>query len=238
MTETTPATQNEITRGGLVLAGLLLIGATGFAIWLLVGLWPDRMPNPRSNCMWYTGKLFHVRLLDSCAEAPVLIPGVPATVITDSLHPAADSLAKDSTAVTVKPAISPASDGLIQLNTLLLILVALGGFLGNLIHISTSFTTFIGSQAYKRSWTLWYFVKPFTAAALAVALYFSFRAGFLNYSNDASNLNLYGIMALSFLAGLFTDTATLKLKEVFEVLFRPKEQRPDAIETDDKNKNG
>ena len=48
-------------------------------------------------------------------------------------------------------------------------------------------------------------------------------------SGDATNINLYGLMTISLLTGLFTDRATQKLKEFFDVLFNPKEERPDPI---------
>ncbi|WP_298739206.1 hypothetical protein [uncultured Chitinophaga sp.] len=118
----------------------------------------------------------------------------------------------------------------VHINTLLLILVAFGGFLGNMIYIAASFTTYVGSGKFRKSWTLWYCVKPFSAAALAIAMYFVFRGGFLNMSDASSNINIYGLMTLSLLAGLFTDRTTLKLKEVFDVLLKPKEERPDALE--------
>jgi hypothetical protein len=118
----------------------------------------------------------------------------------------------------------------IQFNTLMLLLVATAGFLGNMIHIASSFTTFIGSNQFKRSWILWYCVKPFTASALALVIYFAFRAGFLNSNDPGNTLNIYGIMTVSALSGLFTDTATQKMKEVFEVIFKPKETRPDSLE--------
>jgi hypothetical protein len=120
----------------------------------------------------------------------------------------------------------------IHINTLLLILVAFGGFLGNMIYIAASFTTYVGSGKFRKSWTLWYCIKPFSAAALAITLYFVFRGGFLNMSDESANINIYGLMTLSLLAGLFTDRTTLKLKEVFDVLLKPKEERPDALEND------
>jgi len=123
-----------------------------------------------------------------------------------------------------------ATGPLIHINTLLLILVAFGGFLGNMIYIAASFTTYVGSGKFRKSWTLWYFVKPFSAAALAITLYFVFRGGFLNMSDASSNINIYGLMTLSLMAGLFTDRTTLKLKELFDVLLKPKEERPDALE--------
>lgn len=51
-------------------------------------------------------------------------------------------------------------------------------------------------------------------------------------SDDVVNINLYGVMTMAILSGLFTDRATLKLKEVFDVLLRPKEERSDPLKTD------
>lgn len=118
----------------------------------------------------------------------------------------------------------------LHINTILLILVAMAGFLGNMIHIATSLTTFVGNNQFVRSWLLWYVVRPFTGAALAVGVYFVFRGGFLNMSDDSTNINLYGIMTVSVLTGLFTDRATQKLKEVFETLFKPKEDRNNPLD--------
>lgn len=117
----------------------------------------------------------------------------------------------------------------IHLNTILMILVAAMGFLGNMVHIASSFTSFIGNGTFEKRWILWYCVKPFTAAGLAIIIYFVIRAGFMGYGSDASSVNLYGILALSALAGLFTDNATLKLKEVFDVIFKPKDERGDRL---------
>jgi IPT/TIG domain len=120
-------------------------------------------------------------------------------------------------------------DSRIHLNMILLILVALMGFLGNMVHIASSFTAFVGNGSFKRSWILWYCVKPFTAAALAIIVYFIIRAGFLSYGTGAAGVSLYGILSLSAFAGLFTDSATLKLKEIFEVIFKPKDERQDKL---------
>lgn len=117
----------------------------------------------------------------------------------------------------------------IDLNTLILLLVALSGFLGNIIHIGSSFTNFVGGGKFRRSWLLWYFVKPFTAAALAVGVYIIFRAGFLNSAEATASVNLYGVISIAILAGLYTDMATLKLKEVFGVIFNTNTVRPDPL---------
>lgn len=121
----------------------------------------------------------------------------------------------------------------IHLNSLLMILVALCGFFGNMIFLSSSFTTFVANKRFDRSWLLWYCVKPFTASALAMGVYFAIRGGLLNLDSNGNNINLYGTLTLAFLTGLFTDRATEKLKELVDVLFRPKEKRPDSLDSND-----
>lgn len=243
---------NEITKSGKFWAGFVLVFVTVLAITAIIAIWPDRTPpvNASDDASWYRFKLFHVSLIkDSPCTAP-------ATDVkrTDSLKKllalAKDSIAngKDSSATarlssqvsSLEKQISAAAETKpvcckeenqcrIHLNTILLLLVALMGLLGNMIHISSSFTTYVGNNDFKKSWILWYWVKPFTAAGLALIVYFIIRAGFLSYGTGASNISLYGILALSALAGLFTDSATLKLKEVFEVIFKPKDERADKL---------
>ncbi|HSZ33781.1 MAG TPA: hypothetical protein VK772_10730 [Puia sp.] len=233
--------ENEITRFGKIIAGMLLIILTTSSIIFIIGYWPDKLPIPGSHLSDYSNRLFHIRLLDTNELAQFNERHVRhiAKKVNDSalLAGVTDSarriFLRDSAAKVDSGRNSTfsgyRSSRTIDLNTILIVLVAIGGFLGNMIHIATSFTTFVGAGQFKRSWILWYCVKPFTASALAITLYFAFRAGFLNYSNDASNINLFGTMTLAIMAGLFTDMATEKLKEIFEVTFRPKEVRPDPL---------
>jgi hypothetical protein len=235
---------NEITRTGKIFAGLLLIILTSSSIITVIGYWPDRLPAPGSKLTIYSNKIFHVRLLDTnaiarldkCAERAggktvqvKLFDSVKSVNGIDSVKKTDSSIGFDSLVRLNRHAHGHRGHRTIDLNTLLLLLVAAGGFLGNMIHLSTSFTTFIGAEKFKRSWILWYCVKPFTASALSITLYFAFRAGFLNYSSDASNINLYGVMTLAILTGLFTDIATQKLKEIFQVAFNPKDDRPNKL---------
>ncbi|PWV45007.1 hypothetical protein [Chitinophaga sp. S165] len=237
---------NEITAIGKFYAGVIIIFFTFFSAFYLVGHWPDRIPGPKDDIApLYTFRWFHVRLVDSTPDTSTVKQETAVTAESD----AADStqIKSDSTVDSTTPVPLPkdaavsgqkisvtrmdilSEDKLMHINTLLLILVAVAGFLGNMIHISASFTSYIGAGKFRKSWILWYCVKPFTAAALALAVYFVFRGGFLNMSDDGANINIYGVMTISILSGLFTDRATLKLKEVFEVLFRPKEERPDQL---------
>ncbi|SDP31924.1 hypothetical protein SAMN05428975_1135 [Mucilaginibacter sp. OK268] len=230
-----PCYRNQISNVEKVIAGILLSLLTLLALVTIIAFWPDKLPSSGSTAR-YDYRLFNVTLLDSAC----INYGKP------SIHPISNTVAaySDTAKKVVEAGKTPNVAALvhcttpvnirdtIQFNTLMLLLVAVSGFLGNMVHISTSFTTFIGAGQFKRSWLLWYCVKPFTAAALAVIVYFAFRAGFLNSNDPGNTLNIYGIMTISALAGLFTDIATQKLKEIFEVIFRPKEARPDSLKDD------
>lgn len=241
--------EKQISTFGKILAGTLLIFFTASAIYLIIGFWPDKMPLP-NGCSLYENKLFNVKLLKDCNQhlnADSATKNVATSKVIDSTKDLEkkDSLIKINTVKSKDTAFADTSNNqtsreqtsnynceeptTIELNTLLLILVALSGFLGNMIHIGTSFTTFIGMGTYKKSWLLWYLVRPFTASALAIAFYFVLRGGFLNYSNDAGNINIYGVLSFSMLVGLFTDIATQKLKEIFQAAFNPKDKRTDTL---------
>jgi hypothetical protein len=250
---------NEISTTGQIIAGALLILFILIPGYILIAWWPDRLPAAKEAIRpLYINERFHVRLAgipDSSGMDTISLAG-PAqkrdstAAIQDSQKVAAkDSLPpKDSLLATATSATkdSPAPHhaptaphprypikGLIHINTLLLILVAAAGFLGNMIYITSSFTTFIGAVKFKRSWLLWYFVKPFTAAGLALGVYFVFRGGFLNMSDDSTSINIYGLITISILTGLYTDRATLKLGEVVNTIFgfKPDENdhRPDKL---------
>jgi hypothetical protein len=245
-----PGTEdNQINGWGKFLAGLLLVAFILFGIIVLLAFWPDRLPATSTAASVYRYRLFHMQLLDSPTSIARRDSIKLAAIDSEMRHRLADSneLAnpkKDSVARRLADSgrlhwrnghhfkyatrwrrIGPR----ISLNSILLILVAAAGFLGNMVHIASSLTSYVGAGKFKRNWILWYFVKPFTASALAIIIYFVLRAGFLNYSDNANNLNIYGILSLSALAGLFTDMATQKLQEIFEVIFKPKDNRPDKL---------
>jgi len=110
----------------------------------------------------------------------------------------------------------------ISLNSLILILVAAAGFLGNMIYVVKSFTAFVGIGTFNKQWILWYVLKPFSAVGLAIVIYFV-----LNNSDDVftKGVNLNGIVGVAALTGLFTDMAMVKLKDIFEVIVKPNEDK-------------
>lgn len=129
----------------------------------------------------------------------------------------------------IKDGVVPSGVKTLHLNIILFLLVALAGFMGSMVHLASSFTNYIGSEKFKRSWLLWYFVKPFTAAGVAFIFFLVLKAGLLNF-DAGGGVNPYGIVILSALAGLFTDKATIKLEEIFTTLFKPKDDRPNKLD--------
>ena len=119
--------------------------------------------------------------------------------------------------------------GILNINTIMFLLVALAGFLGSMIHVGSSFVSYVGCGKLKRNWLLWYIVKPFTGAGIGIIFYFVVKAGILNF-NGSESANPHGLIMLAVLAGLFTDKATLKLEEIFTALFHPKDERTDKID--------
>jgi IPT/TIG domain len=212
------AAQSEISVKGKWLAGFLLILFTAGTAIIMIAHWPDRMPSPRAESAKYKYQWFAVSLYSQTDSVRLDSAGNEIEL--------ASRLVPDMKTVVKKPRC------FIDLNTLIMLLIALGGFLGNMVHIGTSFTNYVGADKFRKRWILWYCVKPFTAAALAVGIYIIFRAGFLNGANATTNINLYGVVSIAILAGLFTDKATDKLRQVFGVIFQTNEApRPDPLDS-------
>ncbi len=104
----------------------------------------------------------------------------------------------------------------------LLLLLALMGALGGMIHGISSFTTFVGNREFLPSWLWWYIFKPFLAALVAIVVFLVFRAGFGVGSFSLAGADCLRVAAFAGLIGLFHEPATLKLKDIFETLFTPR----------------
>jgi hypothetical protein len=109
----------------------------------------------------------------------------------------------------------------------LLLAVAVLGALGGTLHAVSSFATYVGNRALVRSWLWWYLLRAPIGSMVAVTLYFVIVGGLLAPGAEERAFNPYGLAALSALAGLMSETATMKLREVFEALFRPRDSRKD-----------
>jgi len=110
------------------------------------------------------------------------------------------------------------------------------GALGSYIHLTTSFTDYLGNRQFVSSWKWWYVLRPFIGSALAVIVYCAVRGGLISGGAGAGDLSPYGVTALAGLAGMFSKQATDKLKEVFEDLFKAeKPPRADPLKPQPKD---
>jgi hypothetical protein len=131
--------------------------------------------------------------------------------------------------------------GTIQVGTSLeerlLLLVIVAGALGSYIHSATSYSDFRGNRQFNSSWTLWYVLRPLIGVSLAMVVYFATRGGLLLLivngaeASKASNINPFGVAAVSGLTGMFSKQAADKLAEVFNTLFKSTgdENRNDSL---------
>jgi hypothetical protein len=100
----------------------------------------------------------------------------------------------------------------------LLILAMLAGILGALVHVTTSFATYLGNRELDRSWVPWFALRPLIGMTLGLLFYLIVRAGFVT-SNGADSVNPFGVTAISGLAGLFSKQTVDKLRDIFEHAF-------------------
>lgn len=101
----------------------------------------------------------------------------------------------------------------------LAILVVLAGALGSTVHASTSFSKYLGMQRFYVSWIWWYLLRPFVGGMLALIVYFGIRGGILVNGNGPESINLFGILTLAALSGMFSKQAIDKLNSMFSKLF-------------------
>ena len=106
----------------------------------------------------------------------------------------------------------------------LVLLVMVVGLIGSYIHTTISFVNFAGNRSLVKSWIWYYAARPFAGAFLALVFYLVLRGGLLSVDAGIQDINQYGILAVSGLAGLFSKQATEKLKEIFVNLFKTKKQ--------------
>ncbi|MGH9363373.1 MAG: hypothetical protein ACRD2T_15795, partial [Thermoanaerobaculia bacterium] len=107
------------------------------------------------------------------------------------------------------------------------------------VHATQSFTSYVGNRKFASSWTWWYILRIPVGAALALLFYFVLRGGLLpagTLKTETGDINLFGIISFSGLAGLFSKQAVDKLGEVFDTLFRTAadQKRGDKLEDNPK----
>lgn len=105
----------------------------------------------------------------------------------------------------------------------LLLIVLAAGALGCLIHGLKSIAVFIGNRNAVSSWFWWYVTRPLLGMAMSLIFYSLLRGGFLAGTQaDAKVISPFGVLAIGALVGMFTEKASGKLAEIFDMLFRSK----------------
>lgn len=114
----------------------------------------------------------------------------------------------------------------------LLLLVFFTGAFGSCVYALKSFADYRGENRLYDSWFTYYLIQPFEGAGTAFLLYLVIRGGFLaGTAADVKTVNLFGMCAIAGLSGAFSDIAFLKLREVFQTLFKPQDDRGGKMST-------
>jgi len=106
----------------------------------------------------------------------------------------------------------------------LLFIVAVAGALGSSIQTAKSYAGHVAAGRFNANFISWYFMRFPVGIGLALLVYLVIRGGFLTGSFSASadvatNVNPFGIAAISALTGMFAREASAKLSEVFSNTF-------------------
>ena len=126
-------------------------------------------------------------------------------------------------------------DLLLKPEVRLLLVAMVCGAIGGVLHGIRSFADFAGNRQLKRSWLWWYIARIPVGSILAMICYFLVRGGFLTTSVDSTEINIYGIAAISTLAGLFSEDSVRKLTEVFQAILNLRDNREDKIDAPNEN---
>ena len=112
----------------------------------------------------------------------------------------------------------------------LYLLVLLMGALGSSVYALKSIGDYRGANKLLGSWTVFYLIQPFEGSGIAILMYLVVRGGFLGTGSTSDSINVFGMCAIAGLSGAFSDTAFMKLNEVFDTLFKPKDSRGGKID--------
>jgi hypothetical protein len=121
--------------------------------------------------------------------------------------------------------------GGISQESLFLLLVAFMGAFGSSVYALKSLADYLGDGKLYEEWGTYFLIQPFEGAGIAVLMYLVVRGGFTGASGgDVKSVNQFGICAIAGLAGAFSDTAFMKLREVFQTLFKPQDSRGGKVD--------
>ncbi len=112
------------------------------------------------------------------------------------------------------------------------IIVILAGTLGGSFVPYRSFNSFLGRRKLIMSWDSFYLFRPIQGSIMGLISYVLIRSGIYAGVPGASiaDANLFVVAAGALVAGLYSDELYSKFHEVFDLLFKVKDQKGDTIE--------
>jgi len=122
--------------------------------------------------------------------------------------------------------------GSISADVNLLLIAVFVGALGGLLHSLRSLSSYVGERQLRWSWVLFYLLLPAVGAMLSLIFYLLVRGGLISPEGSGTDLNPYGIAAISALVGLFTGQAAEMLKSVFSTLFAKAKSGTDTLSSE------
>lgn len=137
--------------------------------------------------------------------------------------------------VTYIPFISGGIDVIYTEEQRIIFLVCLAGALGGGVYMGISFAYHTAIDDLEKQYWYWYLSRPFVGASLAVIVYFLLRGGLFSSSASNNDINLYTVIAIACLVGMFSKQAIAKLTTIANQLFE-KGNYPEKDEKEDEGK--
>ena len=226
ITQSSQLPKRYVTWSGTILTAVLMLGWGALVIVNIVEAWPTSTP-----------AAVDVTVVDTLGQVtPTEIDSLEARVAR-----AATAMVREATEAsdTIRVYALVWSTDIVGVSwdTRLLLISLWFGALGSLLHdAGASFATFAGNRQLVASWVPWYIVRPLLGAGLATVFYVVLRAGFATTGGSpVANVSHFTVAAAAALVGLFTQRATVKLREVFDAVFPPREkdQHSDGLAGDE-----
>jgi hypothetical protein len=125
------------------------------------------------------------------------------------------------------------SDLTLRREFLFFLAVALAGALGGLIHTIRSFAWYVGNRRLRWSWLPFNLLLPVVGALGGTVFYLVLRAGLFSRSTSVDNASPFGFTAIAVLAGLFSQQAFEKLRQIARDVFTEEPKGADQAEADE-----
>ena len=220
-----PGREFATTREIVGLMGYLILVA-GLLMWGLYTAWPPCKPSPKESEA--------ATLSAGSTPTPSSIP-TPSPTPTPSLTPTPvvggnQTLKSASATPTPSPSPTPTVNNQQPVPDVpskgVLLLVILAGALGGTVHAIRSLHWYVGNRDLKRSWLSMYLLLPLNGAIIALVFHLIILGGFA--PQQPQNNTWLGFVAIAAMVGLFSEQASLKLKDIANAFFTKPGEGKDA----------